>query len=75
MNMADTFRISPSEVRKRDTVERISVLHLTPAEFIDKYEKCYRPVVISDIQLDWPAKEKWTLSASRSLFLDLLMLD
>jgi hypothetical protein len=61
MNMAHTFRISPVEVCKRDSLERVSALDLTTEEFIKKYEQNYKPVVLTDIQTGWPAREKWTL--------------
>jgi hypothetical protein len=73
MNMANTFLVSPAEVRKRDRVERISALHLTPEEFIEKYEKVYKPVVLTDLQKDWSAGEKWTLPASEAHFSRILI--
>ena len=61
LNAADTFRVTPGDVQARDSVERVNALQLTEAEFIDRYERVYQPVVISDAQLDWAAKEKWTI--------------
>jgi len=61
MDMAHIFRVSPVEVCKRDTMERVSATSLTTAAFIERYEKIYKPVVITDVQTDWPAREKWTL--------------
>lgn len=34
-------------------------------EFIEKYEKTYTPVIITNSQNDWLAKEKWTLDVYR----------
>lgn len=33
---------------------------VSPEEFIDKYEKIYKPVVITGVQTDWKANHKWT---------------
>ena len=61
LDAANTFRVTPDDVQARDTVERVNALHLTEAEFIDRYERCYQPVVVTNAQLDWAAKEKWTM--------------
>lgn len=45
----------------KDTIERIDVDKISPEEFIEKYEKPYKPVVITGIQKDWPALHKWNL--------------
>jgi len=44
-----------------DKMERISVHKVSPQEFIDKYEGPYRPVVITGVQDNWQATDKWTL--------------
>nr|CAG4643230.1 EOG090X06UY [Ilyocryptus agilis] len=44
-----------------DNVERISVDRFTPEEFIEKYEKPYKPVVIQGAQKEWMANYKWTI--------------
>jgi histone arginine demethylase JMJD6 len=61
MNMAHIFRVSPVEVCKRDSLERVSASTLSTEEFIERYEKEYKPVIITDAQARWPATEKWTL--------------
>jgi histone arginine demethylase JMJD6 len=43
-----------------DNVERIHVKDFPPGEFIEKYERLYKPVVICGIQNNWKAKHKWT---------------
>ncbi|XP_004923869.1 bifunctional arginine demethylase and lysyl-hydroxylase PSR [Bombyx mandarina] len=45
----------------KDNVDRISAIQVTPEEFIEKYEKIYKPVVITDVQTNWKANYKWTL--------------
>ncbi|XP_055617311.1 bifunctional arginine demethylase and lysyl-hydroxylase PSR [Toxorhynchites rutilus septentrionalis] len=44
-----------------DNVERIHVESVSPVEFIERYEKIYKPVVIEGIQDTWKAKSKWTM--------------
>ena len=44
-----------------DRMERIDVNNVPVQKFIEKYEKPYRPVVITGIQSNWNALQKWTL--------------
>lgn len=44
----------------KDNVDRIDVNTCTPDEFIEKYEKIYKPVVITNVQTNWRANHKWT---------------
>ncbi|XP_014664330.1 PREDICTED: bifunctional arginine demethylase and lysyl-hydroxylase JMJD6-A-like [Priapulus caudatus] len=59
LNYAKTFDLGLSSVN--DTVERIDTNSMTIEEFRDKYEKTYKPVVISNATSDWRANRKWTL--------------
>jgi len=61
LDAAKTFHVTPDDVKARDNVVRVNALKLTEAEFIDQFEKVYKPVVIKNAQLEWAAKEKWTL--------------
>ena len=47
-----------------DNIERIDMNHVSLDEFIEKYEKPYKPVIITNSQTDWLAKEKWTLDVT-----------
>lgn len=44
-----------------DNIERIDYNEVCLEEFIEKYEKTYKPVIITNAQNDWKAKDKWTL--------------
>lgn len=47
----------------RDTIERIHVDDLTVEEFIERYEKGSRPVIIQGVVDRWPAHTKWQLDS------------
>jgi len=44
-----------------DQLERIHTSQVSPEEFIQRYEKPYKPVVILGVMEDWNARYKWTL--------------
>jgi histone arginine demethylase JMJD6 len=44
-----------------DNVERVHAPDVDCQEFIDKYEKTYKPVVITGLQEGWKAQTKWTM--------------
>jgi len=44
-----------------DQLERIHTSQVSPQEFIQRYEKPYKPVVILGVMEDWNARYKWTL--------------
>ena len=44
-----------------DTVERIHVKDVSLEDFIELYEKPYKPVVIRGAQDEWAATTKWTI--------------
>jgi histone arginine demethylase JMJD6 len=69
LGYADNF---DSFVTVSDNVERIHVKDFPPSEFIEKYEKLYKPVVICGIQDNWKAKHKWTLEVRRLHSVDAL---
>jgi hypothetical protein len=47
-----------------DTIERINVDDITFEEFIEKYEKGSRPVIIKGVVSQWQAKSKWQIKVS-----------
>jgi len=51
-----------------DTVERIDVNEVSIEEFIERYEKPYKPVVITGVQKTWNANHKWTLHRLRKKY-------
>ncbi|XP_043475362.1 bifunctional arginine demethylase and lysyl-hydroxylase PSR [Leptopilina heterotoma] len=44
-----------------DNIDRIEEGKVPVEEFIEKYEKPYKPVIIRGIQKDWKAQHKWTI--------------
>lgn len=45
----------------KDQLERIDARNITREEFIERYERPAKPVIIQHLIDDWPAWEKWTL--------------
>ncbi|KAI1306512.1 Bifunctional arginine demethylase and lysyl-hydroxylase JMJD6 [Halotydeus destructor] len=45
-----------------DNVERIDVTKVSLEQFVEKFEKIYKPVVITGITDSWKAKFKWTFA-------------
>ncbi|KAK3602615.1 hypothetical protein CHS0354_034198 [Potamilus streckersoni] len=58
-NYAETLDLSKETIH--DNVERIDVRKVLPEEFIEQYESRYKPVVLTHVQDNWQAVEKWTL--------------
>ncbi|XP_054161445.1 bifunctional arginine demethylase and lysyl-hydroxylase JMJD6-like [Oppia nitens] len=59
-NYSQTFDLSTDNIE--DTVDRIDAKEVRPEQFVEKYEKLYRPVVITSLCDNWKACHKWTLA-------------
>lgn len=57
--MADRLDLDIASVS--DDLERVDGRTVSPEEFIERYERPRRPVVITNLQSDWPANVKWNL--------------
>ena len=42
-----------------DTIERIHVNDITVDEFIEKYERGHKPVIIQGVTESWPGMSEW----------------
>jgi histone arginine demethylase JMJD6 len=51
-----------------DNIDRIDVTKVPIEEFIEKYEKPYKPVILLNSQVEWQAREKWTLDKLEKKF-------
>jgi len=60
---AENFDLTWEKVN--DQLERIHTSQVSPQEFIQRYEKPYKPVVILGVMEDWNARYKWTLQRMR----------
>jgi len=59
LGYATNFGLGWSKVK--DDVPRVDASTTSEKEFIDRYERNYIPVVITNVQLDWKANEKWSM--------------
>lgn len=46
-------------VAKKDNLTRIDSNQVPIEEFIERYEKPLKPVVITNVTENWPARKKW----------------
>lgn len=61
MNLAKNFDLTLEPIAKRDTLQRISVKLVSHQEFVERIERLFLPIVLTDVTDSWPAREKWTL--------------
>jgi len=55
---ADTFK---------DTIERIHIDKISTADFIEKFERGSKPVIIEGVAEGWPAWQTWQVNVSQAL--------
>ena len=48
-------------LKVNDHLERVDSRFLSVEDFINRFEKSYTPVILTNVTLDWPARKKWTL--------------
>ena len=48
-----------------DNIERVDASTLSYEEFVERYEKPLKPVILTGLTNDWPATSKWTIPVSR----------
>lgn len=48
----------------QDTIERIHVDDMTFEEFVEKYERGSKPVIIQGVVDSWSAKHEWTVKVN-----------
>ena len=66
LNYHRNFDLDPSKIN--DNVPRIDVNEVSLEQFVEKFEKIYKPVVITGVTDNWNAKYKWTLSVRKIPF-------
>lgn len=65
MNYAANFELSLNSVK--DSVERVDIRSLAHQEFIRRYEKPLKPVVLTGAMENWPAMKKWTIEVPQNV--------
>ena len=64
LNYAATLDCSLESVR--DNVERVDASVLSHRDFVERYERAYKPVVLLNVQKKWNALESWTIEVGKS---------
>ena len=60
MDYSNIFDLALEPIKNRDAMPRIDCTKVTVEEFIENYEKPYKPVVVTRFQDVWKANVKWT---------------
>lgn len=61
MNLSKKFDLQLKPIAQRDLLERINANQVTHQEFVDRFEKQFKPVVLTSVTDLWPARERWTI--------------
>lgn len=61
LNLSNKFDLNLKPIAQRDTLQRINASQVSHQEFVEKFEKKFKPVVLTNVTDSWPAKEKWTI--------------
>lgn len=61
LQLAKSFSLDLAEIAKRDFLDRVNVKCVDKQEFIDNYERLFKPVVLTNVTNSWPARNNWTL--------------
>lgn len=64
LDYANTLDLSLDSVK--DNVERIFINEVSLEDFVERFEKPYKPVVILGVQNTWRAKEKWATKVTKN---------
>lgn len=62
LNYCENFDLNPAIIE--DNVERIDEDKVPLDHFVERYEKIYKPVVVTGVTDSWKASHKWTLAVS-----------
>ncbi len=66
-NYYKTFDMSYNNLP--DNIDRIDVNKVSLEEFIERYERPYKPCILLNTQNEWLAKEKWTMEVGLFFYL------
>ncbi len=65
-NYFKTFDLSVDSLP--DNIDRVDAAVCSAEEFVEKYERPYKPCILTNTQTGWVAKEKWSLERLEKKF-------
>ena len=63
-NEKNNYQAVPIPEDFQDNIDRVHVNDLTIEQFIERYEKGNKPVIVQGAADDWPAKTAWNFNVS-----------